>query len=211
MFNLKTYFHWTYIRDIKIPKIQFTENFFHACFRMLKFQSRISKGHWRTELLNRRTDKDVHADQMLSGSPGFRPDDLSTGVPITTSDVWKASRNDFHIRCIFFKNMFGSKAVEILCLCLILKKIYRDGNFKIPELIFSILACHIHTNNHQLHGLQMTFTNSWTQGQKHAWQCQRTSDSLSDRRDISGLVGQGNAFSVIEHVIIIKYCLVLFL
>ena len=89
-------------------------------FRMLKLQSRISKGHWRTELLNRRTDKDVHADQMLSGSPGFRPDDLSTGVPITTSDVWKASNNDFDIRCIFFKNMFCSKAVEILCLCLML-------------------------------------------------------------------------------------------
>ena len=181
---------------------------------MLKFQSRISKGHWRTELLNHRTDKEVLADKKLSGSPGFRPDDLSTGVPITTSDVPKASRNDFDIRCTFFKNMFCSKvfeAVEILCLCLILKKFYRAGNFKFPELIFSILACHIYTNNHQLHGLQMTLTNSWTQGQKHAWQCQRTSDSLSDRRDISGLVGQGNAFSVIEHVIIIWCCLVLFL
>ena len=120
MFNLKTYFHWTYIRDIKIPKIQFTENFFYAFFRMLKLQSRISQGHWRTEILNRRTDKEVLADQKLSGSPGFRPDDLSTGVPISTSDVWKASRNDFHIRCIFFKNMFCSKAVEILCLCLML-------------------------------------------------------------------------------------------
>ena len=36
LFNLKTYFHWTYIRDIKISKIskiQFAENFFHAFLR----------------------------------------------------------------------------------------------------------------------------------------------------------------------------------